>query len=269
MTAMSVGKRSVALLNDNTLLELLHDTATVVRGALDNVTDWGLAGTRRGQHLSDIAADEAALAHLRAANVGIMSEESGPHDADKDIVVVVDPLDGSTNALHGVPWFATSLCAVDRDGPRAAVVVNQASGTRFEAVRGGGARRDGIPIVPSATEHLAEAIVGLTGYPSRHLGWRQFRAMGAAALDIAAVAAGVMDAYIDCTVGLHGPWDYLGGLLICREAGAHVVDGSGDELVTLDWTARRMPIAASTKALLDEVVAARLSSNSDTPGKNG
>jgi fructose-1,6-bisphosphatase/inositol monophosphatase family enzyme len=266
---MSVGQRSVDLLQDDSLLELLHDTATAVRAALDEVTDWGLAGTRQGQHLSDLAADEAALAHLRAAGVGIMSEESGPHDADNDIVVVVDPLDGSTNALHGVPWFATSLCAVDRDGPRVAVVVNQASGTRFEAVRGGGARRDGIPITPSAVERLSDAIVGITGYPPTHLGWRQFRAMGAAALDIAAVAAGVMDAYIDCTPGLHGPWDYMGALLICQEAGAAVVDGKGDELVTLDWAARRMPIAASTPALLDEALRARRAADSDRDAKKG
>lgn len=257
MTAISTGQRSVDLLQDHLLLELLHDTATAVRAALDTVTDWGLAGTRQGQHLSDIAADEAALEFLRKAGVGILSEESGPHGIDEEIVVVVDPLDGSTNALHGVPWFATSLCAVDGDGPRAAVVVNQASGTRFEAVRGGGARRDGIPVTPSAVERIGDAIVGITGYPSEHLGWRQFRAMGAAALDITAVAAGVLDAYIDCTPGLHGPWDYMGALLICREAGALITDGNGEELVTLGWEARRMPIAASTPALLTDVLNAR------------
>jgi fructose-1,6-bisphosphatase/inositol monophosphatase family enzyme len=255
-------------LQDDLLLELLHDTADAVRAALDAVTDWGLAGTRPGQHLSDLAADEAALTTLQKAGVGIMSEESGPTDPDREIVVVVDPLDGSTNALHGVPWYATSLCALDGDGPRAALVVNQASGTRYEALRGGGARRDGVAIAPSGVERMGDAIVALAGYPSSHLGWRQYRAFGAAALDISSVAAGVIDAYIDCTPGLHGPWDYMAALLICQETGALLVDGNGDELVTVDWNARRMPVAAATPALLDEALAARRRVTSDVPPKN-
>jgi fructose-1,6-bisphosphatase/inositol monophosphatase family enzyme len=268
MTATGA-KRSVGHLNDNQLLELLHDTANAVRDALDGVTDWGLADTRPGQHSSDLVADEAALAVLDRGGVGVMSEESGPRNVDRDVVVVVDPLDGSTNALHRVPWFATSLCAVDGDGPRAALVVNQASGVRFEAVRGGGARCDGAPIAPSGAERLAGAIVGLSGYPPVHLGWRQYRALGASALDICLVASGVLDAFVDCTVGQHGPWDYLGGLLVCQEAGALLVDGRGRELVTLEWDARRMPVAAATPALLDEVLAARKAADAHLPQKKG
>jgi fructose-1,6-bisphosphatase/inositol monophosphatase family enzyme len=231
--------------------------------------DWGLAGTREGQYLSDLAADEAALGRLGAAGVGIVSEESGPRDLDKPLVVVVDPLDGSTNAHQGVPWFATSLCAVDKDGPRAALVVNQANGQRFEAVRGNGASSGGVPLRPSSVEHMSDAFVALAGYPAGHLGWRQFRALGASALDICAVAAGVLDAFIDCTPGHHGPWDYLGGMLIAEEAGAFLVDGAGAELVTLDWKARRMPVAAATSRLLDEALAARRGAGSDNPSKIG
>ena len=76
-------------------------------------------------------------------------------------VWVIDPVDGSTNASKGIPWFATSLCAVDGEGARAALVVNQASGVRFEAVRGGGARRDGVPIRPSGCERMSDAIVAM------------------------------------------------------------------------------------------------------------
>jgi myo-inositol-1(or 4)-monophosphatase len=244
-------------LNDDSLLEVLHDAATAVRNVLDAVTDWGLAGTRDGQHHSDLAADEAVVGLLDRANLGVLSEESGPHAVDREIVVVLDPLDGSTNALHGIPWFATSLCAVDDDGLRAAVVVNQASGRRFDAVRGGGARLDGAPIKPSAAGHLRDSIVAINGFPAESLGWRQFRALGAAALDLCAVASGVVDAYVDCTAGTHGPWDYLGGMLVCQEAGAFVGEGAGADLVTLDWTARRMPVAAATEALLEELLAAR------------
>jgi fructose-1,6-bisphosphatase/inositol monophosphatase family enzyme len=262
-------KRSVALVNNDLLLELLHDAATAIRTALDEVTDWGLAGTRAGQHLSDIAADEAVVQLLDKAGVGILSEESGPHSIDREIVVVVDPLDGSTNALHGVPWFATSLCAVDGDGPVAALVVNQASGRRFAASRGGGATVDGVPAAHSGVERMEDALVALTGYPSEHLGWRQYRALGASALDLCAVATGVVDAFIDCTPGLHGPWDYLGGMLMCLEVGAPVVDGNGAELVTLDWDARRMPVAAATPALLEQALAARARITPDIPAKKG
>jgi len=128
-------------MDDVTLLEVLHATATAIADALGDLDDWGLAGTKVDQYRHDLAADAAALAVLDDAGVSVLSEESGVRGADKDLVVVIDPVDGSTNASRGVPWFATSLCAVDADGPRAALVVNQASGTRFEAVRGGGARK--------------------------------------------------------------------------------------------------------------------------------
>ncbi len=125
-------------MDDAGLLDLLHSTADVVASALGDVADWGLAGTREGQYKSDIAADEAAVRHLLAGGVGVLSEETGLHEPGRDVVVVVDPLDGSTNASRGVSWFATSLAAVDRDGVRASVVADLVHGTRFEAVRGGG-----------------------------------------------------------------------------------------------------------------------------------
>ncbi len=244
-------------MQDATLLDVLHDAASAVRTALDGLADWGSAGTRPGQYLSDLAADEVALAVLDRAGLGAMSEESGVHGADRDVVVVLDPVDGSTNASRGLPWYATSLCAVDGDGARVALVVDQASGLRFEATRGGGARVDGRPLVPSDGRDLGEAIVGLSGYPPWWFGWKQFRALGAIALDLCAVAGGRLDAYVDCSPGAHGSWDYLGGMLICQEAGAFVVDAWDRPLVTLDHAARRTPVAAATPSLLDQGVAAR------------
>jgi myo-inositol-1(or 4)-monophosphatase len=239
------------------LLAVLHEAATAVRSTLDTVEDWGLAGTRPGQYHSDLAADAAALAVLDGAGLGVLSEESGLHHADRPVLVVVDPVDGSTNASHGIPWFATSLCAVDAEGPLASVVVNQATGERFEAVRGGGARRDGVTIGPSGCTELGDAIVGLSGYPPEHLGWRQYRALGAAALDLCAVAAGVLDAYIDCSRDAHGPWDYLGGALVCMEAGALVVDLHGRDLLGRAHGDRRTVLAAATPALLTQVIQSR------------
>ncbi|MDP1818852.1 MAG: inositol monophosphatase family protein [Acidimicrobiales bacterium] len=246
-------------MRDDLLLEVLHDTATAVRVALDGLTDWGNAGTRPGQYLSDLAADEAALAVLERAGLGALSEETGLHHGDRELVVVLDPVDGSTNASRALPWYATSLCAIDADGARAALVVDQAGGARFEAVRGGGARVAGEPLRPTACTDLGSALVGLSGYPPHWFGWKQYRALGAAALDLCAVAGGRFDAYIDCSPSAHGSWDYLGGMLICQEAGASVVDAWDRPLVTLEHAARRTPIAAATPELLGAAVAARRS----------
>jgi fructose-1,6-bisphosphatase/inositol monophosphatase family enzyme len=243
-------------MDDDGLLEVLHATATAVAWALGDLGDWGLAGTRPGQYRSDLAADAAALSVLEEAGLGVMSEESGTHRPDRPLVVVIDPVDGSTNAARGIPWYATSLCAVDAEGPRVAVVVNQASGVRFEAVRGGGARRDGAPIRPSGCRSLDQAIVGFSGYPLRYFGWSQCRMLGAAALDLCAVAEGVLDGYAVVGGSQLGSWDYLGGMLVCAEAGAAVGELQGRELVTLDHRARRTPAAASTPELLDALVSA-------------
>jgi fructose-1,6-bisphosphatase/inositol monophosphatase family enzyme len=240
-------------------LPLLDEVAGAVRAALARVDDWGLAGTTAGQHHSDLAADAAALAVLDRAGVGVLSEESGLRGEDQSLLIVVDPLDGSTNAAQGIPWFATSLCAVDADGPLAALVVNLATGDRFEARRGEGARRNGKPIHPSNCTTARKAIVGLSGFPPRWLGWKQFRALGAAALDLCAVACGIFDGYLDCSRDAHGVWDYLAGALICTEAGAIVGDGFDRELLVRDHRARRTPIAGATPALYAELVGARRS----------
>ncbi|HET6952003.1 MAG TPA: inositol monophosphatase [Acidimicrobiales bacterium] len=241
---------------DDALIELLHDTANAVRQALDGLDDWGPTGTAPGQYLSDLSADAAALAVLTDAGVAVLSEESGLH-GEGDLVVVVDPLDGSTNAARGVPWFATSLCAVDRDGPRAALVVDLPHGRTFTAVRGAGASVDGLPLGPSGCEEVGDALVAISGLPAEPLGWRQFRALGAAALDLCAVAEGTLDGYVDCSPSAHGPWDYLGGALVCAEAGGVVDDAFGRPLSIVDHKARRTPVAAATPELFDALVAAR------------
>lgn len=246
-------------MGDDDVLATLGEAADAVRRALDDLGDWGLAGTRAGQYRSDLAADEACLAVLDGAGMGWLSEESGVAHGDRDVVVVVDPVDGSTNASRGIPWFATSLCAVDETGPLAALVVNQASGRRFEAIRGRGATVDGTPLAPSGATELRSSIIGMSGYPNRYLGWKQFRALGAAALDLCAVAEGVFDGYVDCSPSAHGSWDYAAGLLICREAGVAMVDAFDRELMTLRHGDRRTPVAGATPALLDELVDARRS----------
>jgi myo-inositol-1(or 4)-monophosphatase len=242
---------------DDALLAVLSEASAAVRAALDGLGDWGPAGTRPGQYHSDLVADRAAIDVLSGAGLGVLSEETGPHDVGRELVVALDPVDGSTNAARGLPWFATSLCAVDGRGPRVALVVNQATGERFEAVRGGGALRNGEPTAPTGCSSLADAVLGITGYPPVDLGWRQMRSLGAAALDLCAVACGHLDAYVDCSDHAHSPWDYLGGMLVCQEAGASVGEAGGRDLVTLGWTDRRVPLAGATPELLAEVLEAR------------
>ena len=246
-------------MTDDELMSVLDDTADAVAAALSSVDDWGPSGLRVGQYRADLAANDAALAVLRRAGLGILSEETGLEQADAPIVVIVDPLDGSTNASRGIPWFATALCAVDRSGPLAALVVNQASGRRFTAVRGGGAWSDGHRLGPSGCDTLGSSIIGLNGHPARRLGWAQSRTMGAAALDLCNVAAGVLDGYVDCAVDAHGVWDYAAAVLICREAGVPCADAFGRELFVLDHAARRTPVAAATESLHRELLSARAS----------
>jgi myo-inositol-1(or 4)-monophosphatase len=258
-------ERSTAWLQD-----LLERTADAVAAALvadraDGETSdssWRDRGERPGQYRIDLVADAAALDVLRAAGVGILSEESGLEDRGNGLVVAVDPVDGSTNASRGLPWYATSLCAVDEEGPLAALVVNLATGTRYRAVRGGGATRDGRPVRVSPVDRIDRSLLVLNGYPTRHLGWRQYRALGATALDLCSVADGSVDGTIDCAHDALGPWDFLGGALLIGEAGGHVGDLHGRPLDELGHDVRRTPVSAATPALFEQVLEGRRSLDS-------
>lgn len=242
-------------------LRLLHEVADAVAAAFAEVRDFGPSGNRDGQYALDVVANDAALPLLRAAGLGVLSEESEFEAGTTGEVAVIDPIDGSTNASRGLPWFATAICVVDAEGPSVSLVVNQASNDRFWAVRGGGAWRNGERIRPSGCTDVGDSIVGLNGLPPRPLGYRQSRVYGAVALDLCMVACGVMDGFVDCDdrspEGAHGVWDYLASTLIVREAGGHVVDLHGRDLVALDHAARRTLVAAGTKQLLEALTAAR------------
>jgi fructose-1,6-bisphosphatase/inositol monophosphatase family enzyme len=241
--------------DDDDLMAVLDRTVTVVREALAIVDDWRpmTGAVTHNQYAIDLAADGPAVEHLTAAGLGVLSEESGHHEPDRDVTVVIDPIDGSTNASRGIPWYATSLAAVDANGVRAALVVNQATGERFDAVRGKGARRNGVPIAVTPRTELTGSLVVLCGVPTTRGPWAQGRVMGAAALDICSVACGRFDAYLDNTEGIHGPWDYLGGMLVLAEAGGVMEDFGRRPLVHLEHGDKRGPLAASTPALLEQV----------------
>lgn len=242
---------------DDPVLVVFHRVADEVSRRLGAITDWGMSGARPGQYLADVAVDDVAIALLLDAGFGVLSEESGHSAPERDRVVVIDPIDGSTNASRAIPWFATALCLVDDAGPATALVVNQASGQRIEAVRGGGAWTGERRLQASGRRSPDGAVVGVNGRPPADPGWWQFRAFGASALDLALVAGGSLDGFVDFDIEAHGVWDYLASTLICTEAGACVADAGGRELAAIDHDARRTPVAAATPELLDALVALR------------
>jgi myo-inositol-1(or 4)-monophosphatase len=249
------------------VLGVLHEAADAIAAALADLDDWRLAENRAhgGQYTHDQVADVAAVPVLQAAGLAVLSEESGHHHGRRPVTVVMDPVDGSTNAARGLPWWGTSLCAVDDRGAWVALVADQVSGTRWTAVRGHGARRDGMLLRRPATPQLHDAIIGVDALPAFNFGWWQFRALGAMALDLCAVADGRLDGYVPCAAAGVPEWDYLGAALICREAGASIVDLHGRDLVVLDHGARRIPCAAGDDALLAKLVEARLAFDSPLP----
>ncbi len=240
------------------LLTLFDKTADAIRDAVAPIhgADRRARTDRPGQYAIDVVADRAALEVLGRVPVTIVSEESGiTGTPNAPVTVVIDPIDGSSNAARDIPYWATSLCALDRDGPLAALVVNHATGSAFRALRGSGATRDGHPLVPSTATRVEDAVVGISNFPGRMLAWKQFRALGSCALALCDVAYGALDGYFDAG-SVHAPWDYLGGLLVCTEAGVKVIDSEDRPLAIADPSARRRLVAAGTSQLLQALRAA-------------
>ena len=190
---------------------------------------------------ADVEAERAVLDVLTRAypDHGIIAEESGKREGS-EYTWIIDPLDGTTNFLHGFPMFAVSV-AVKRAGVlEHGVVYDPLHDEMFTASRGEGAQLNGKRIRVSTTRKLAPSLLG-TGFPFRDLGiiepWmRSFQSLlpktsgirraGAAALDLAYVAAGRLDGFWE--FGLK-PWDMAAGALLIREAGGLVADVSGGQ----------------------------------------
>lgn len=189
----------------------------------------------------DIGAEERIRASLLAALPGIriVGEELGPSgDTRSGWVAVVDPLDGTSNFLHGYPSYAVSIGIAVDGVPVAGVVHDVARGGVYAAVAGGGAWVDGTRMQVSTTARPSRALVG-TGFPfktqegtDRYL--TQLRALipevagmrraGAAALDLCDVARGRFDAFWELDLQA---WDVAAGILLVREAGGTVTDLTG------------------------------------------
>jgi myo-inositol-1(or 4)-monophosphatase len=199
---------------------------------------------RKNDFVSEVdhAAEEAIIGVLRDAYPahGFLAEESGEKNARADYVWVIDPLDGTTNFLHGFPQYCVSIALLHKSVPQQAVVLDPNRNELFTATRGSGAFMNDRRIRVSRADRLDAALVG-TGFPFRQIdnleryvtmlktmmrGTAGIRRAGAAALDLAWVAAGRMDAFWE--IGL-SPWDMAAGALLVREAGGLVGDFDGED----------------------------------------
>ena len=190
----------------------------------------------------DVGAESRITEHLRRRFPGadIVGEELSPAAVlTSDLAFVVDPLDGTTNFLHGVPWYAVTIAALLDGEVIAGATINVATGELFTATLGGGARRAGEAIRVSEITEPGRALIG-TGLPwsgdediARYMvalpnvmrATAGIRRSGAAALDLADVACGRYDAFWELRLN---PWDMAAGSLLVREAGGVVTTASGE-----------------------------------------
>ncbi len=216
----------------------------VIVRSLDRVGTLVVSEKGRNDFVSEVdrAAEQVLIAAIRKAypSHGFLAEESGALAGD-DYTWVIDPLDGTTNFLHGFPQFAVSIACRHRGRAEVAVVFDPTRGELFTAERGAGTQLDGRRLRVSQRTGLEGALVG-TGFPYRenrkwlgpYLAMLErvmnatagVRRPGAASLDLAYVAAGRLDAFWE--VGL-SPWDTAAGNLLITEAGGRVGDFTGGE----------------------------------------
>jgi myo-inositol-1(or 4)-monophosphatase len=198
---------------------------------------------------------------------GLLGEEGASRDGTSGVRWVVDPIDGTVNYLYEIPAYAVSIAATVGGQVVAGAVVNPAVGEVWTAARGHGAWLDGVPLPPVEVPAMDQALVATGfGYDARRRARqaellavvlprvRDVRRMGAASLDLCAVATGRVDGYYE--QGLQ-PWDLAAGGLVADEAGVRVTGlhgrAAGEALVV----AAREPLAGALVALLESLDADR------------
>jgi myo-inositol-1(or 4)-monophosphatase len=192
---------------------------------------------------ADQRAEETLYTELSKARpgYGFLGEEGGRREGtDKSHTWIVDPLDGTTNFLHGIPHFAISIGLARDDTVVAGVIYNPANDELYTAERGKGAFLNDQRLRVAARKRLADSVVAC-GLPHlgrgdlalgrRELGQVQervagLRRFGAAALDLAFVAAGRFDGYWERDMS---PWDLAAGILMVRESGGFITDADGGD----------------------------------------
>lgn len=214
----------------------------IVRAAAARLEDvqWEVKGPADFVSEVDRSAERAiaGIVAERHPDAVLIAEEMTPGAVGAALTFVADPLDGTTNFLHGFPWYAVSIAALVNGTPAAGAVLNVATGELFTATAGGGARRNGQPVHVSRITEPNRALIG-TGFPFKHReGIAPYmdvlprimeqtaglRRPGSAALDLCDVACGRFDAFWEFRLA---PWDVAAGILLIREAGGVVTDFAG------------------------------------------
>lgn len=215
----------------------------IVGAARPAVKEWDHKGRNDFATYVDRQAEEIIAEILQGAEPGsqIMGEELTPETGESELTWIVDPLDGTTNYLHSFPVFAVSIAAV-LDGEIVAGVVRDVNrGTTYRAFTGGGAWADETQLTVSENRDPTLSLIG-TGFPFKIPEKLQeyseqltrvlkstsgVRRAGAAAIDLAYVAAGIFDGFWEMYLA---PWDVAAGALLVREAGGTItnLDGSSD-----------------------------------------
>lgn len=187
----------------------------------------------------DKESERLIVAQLLAAfpEHNIVAEEGHYQQGGSDYRWIIDPVDGTTNYAHGFPWFCSSIALEHAGELVVAVIHNPVYGELFTACKGGGAFLNGVRLSVSNTAPLPQALLG-TGFPydcatdpannfANFIAFqktaRGIRRAGAAALDLAYVAAGRLDGFWELKLK---PWDVAAGVLLVREAGGMVTDFS-------------------------------------------
>jgi myo-inositol-1(or 4)-monophosphatase len=228
----------------NTAVKAARKAGSIITRASFDVDKLTIRSKRKNDFVSEVdeAAEDAIISTLRAAypDHGILAEESGVREAKSDYVWVIDPLDGTTNFLHGFPQYCISIALMHKGKPTQAVVLDPNRNELFTATKGVGAYVNDRRIRVSRVDKLEDALMA-TGFPFREIGNLQdylrmlenvmrttsgIRRPGAAALDLAWVACGRVDGFWE--IGL-SPWDMAAGALLVREAGGLIGDLEGNE----------------------------------------
>lgn len=225
----------------NIAVRAARNAGNLIVRALDRVGQLSVTAKSRNDFVTEVdkQAEQEIIATLRKSypNHGILAEESGTQAGD-EYQWIIDPLDGTTNFLHGFPQFAVSIALQHRKRLEQAVVYDPLSQELFTASRGAGAQLNEMRIRVATRTSLDGALLG-TGFPfkdQQHLDayLEMFRALlpptagirraGSAALDLAYVASGRLDGFWE--IGL-SKWDMAAGILLIQEAGGLVGDLSG------------------------------------------
>lgn len=227
------------------LLPVAHQAVDLAHGVMRTMRPGVLTpkGDRDMASEVDYAIEEQVRAFLseHAPEIGFLGEEGGASGAAEGLVWALDPIDGTVNFVHGSPLCAISLGLIAENRSILGVIDLPFLGTRYSAAEGNGAHADGHPIAVSATRQMLESVVALGDYAvgdgSEEKNRTRFaltqrlatsvqrvRMHGSAAIDLAWLAAGKVDAVV--MLG-NKPWDTSAGVIIAREAGALVVDCDG------------------------------------------